>query len=202
VESLIERAVAGDRVALDMVLLHYHEPVRRHIEESLRGSNTAQVSADDVLQETLVAVFRNLGQFKAKGPGSFEAWLRTIAKSRLLNMVKAANALKRGGGRRQENSPLGDDAATSILSLIVGSDATPSRIVRHKEALEAVSRAVAGLDEEKRRILELRFGQQLSVAEVAAVIGKRESAVKMMIHRVIKDLRREIDLLGEFSAGV
>jgi RNA polymerase sigma factor (sigma-70 family) len=108
----------------------------------------------------------------------------------MLNQIKAAKALKRGGGRRELKRRKDTDAtATSIINLIAAGDGTPSLIIRRKEAVHLVAQAVKRLEPEKRQIIELRYGREMSIQDVAARVGKSEAAVKMTIHRAIKELR-------------
>jgi len=61
-----------------------------------------------------------------------------------------------------------------------------------RELREKLRRAVAKLSAEKQRLLALKFSEGLSNAEIGAVLGKSEGAVKLLLHRTIKRLRQEL----------
>jgi RNA polymerase sigma-70 factor (ECF subfamily) len=193
-DQLVSRAAGGDGRALETLLLHFHDPLLQFIRGALLPGAGAAIGAEDVLQETLIEAFRGVRTLESRGHKAFFAWLQTVARSRMLNQIKAGNALKRGGGRKEiKRRTDGDPTATSILNLIAAGDGTPSLIVRRKEAVHWVAAAVKRLDPEKRRIIELRYGREMSIADVAKQVGKSEAAVKMAIHRAIKELRQQLE---------
>ncbi len=200
--DLIVKAAAGDRWSLETLLIHFHDPLLQFITTSLL-SRDAAFTAEDVLQETLMEAFRAVASLDPRGPDSFLAWLKSIARTRFLNMIAAQKARKRGGDhRRVQSAPNPDITAVSILARLAGQDPTPSWIARRQEVLAAISKALALLDDERREIIDLRYRQGLPLEEIVARTGKTEGAVKMLLNRTIKELR---DILsqnfGEFSAG-
>jgi RNA polymerase sigma-70 factor (ECF subfamily) len=200
-DELIVRAAGadGDRSALEALLVHFHDPLLRFIAR-LVGRDNAHIAADDVLQDTMVAAFRAIGNLRPCGGVAFFTWLKIIARSQFLNQIQAQGALKRGGSGGGQTGPR--RLATSILDLIAVRDPSVSQMLRRKEAVEAMQRAIAQLHARKRQALELRYGQQLSIQAVAAHTGKTEAAVKMLINRAIKELRQSMASVGEFSVGM
>jgi RNA polymerase sigma-70 factor, ECF subfamily len=203
VNDWISRSIAGDRAAIESLLVHFHDPLLGFIRTSITPRESADVTADDVLQQTMIEVFRSIRQFRPEGESSFFAWVKTIARTRHLNLQSARRAAKRGGGRQ----PVGgrrsaDDTATSILNLIAGHEPSPSLVLRRREAVDVVTQALSALNPERRHVIELRYGQGLSIAQVAAKLGKGEGAVKMQIHRAIQEIRQIILVdFKEFTAG-
>jgi RNA polymerase sigma-70 factor (ECF subfamily) len=199
-DQWVERSTQGDRAALESALLHFHDPLLNFIRKLLATHNPGSVTAEDALQETFIEAFRHIESLDARGSAAFFGWLKTIARTRLSNLLKAQRAQKRGGGRKHVQKS--DDAtATSVFMLIAGADPTPSVILRRKEAVGAIQEALTELEPEKRRIMVLRYGQGMSIEAVSAMIGKSEGAVKMIINRCIKELRRNLDQQGDFTAG-
>jgi RNA polymerase sigma factor (sigma-70 family) len=95
-----------------------------------------------------------------------------------------------------------DGKATSILNHLAGRDPTPSLIARRSEAVGLIAAALAKLDPVRQQVMEFRFGQGMSLEEIAARTGKTEGAIKMIINRAIKDLREELAVdFGQSSAG-
>jgi RNA polymerase sigma factor (sigma-70 family) len=54
------------------------------------------------------------------------------------------------------------------------------------EQLERIAAIFSELNEDQRELLRLRFTASLTYAEIGAVLGRRESAVKMAIHRLLR----------------
>jgi RNA polymerase sigma-70 factor (ECF subfamily) len=193
-DRLISRAAGGDRAAFEVLLLRFYDRLKRYIEKTAGGSIARAVSAEDILQETFTEAFRYLGRFEVRGHHEFYSWLKTIAHNRLMNAVKARNAKKRGADRI--------NTATSILGRVACREGTPSLILRRKEALEAVTWGLSELEPMKRRVLEMRYGEQMEISAIAAKVGRNEGAVRMLISRGIKELRAIVEKRGEFTFSV
>ncbi len=112
--------------------------------------------ADDAVQETLVAVLRNLRSLRE--PAALHGWVRRIA---VREAVRAA--------RRNEGS--------SELSF------EPEAILPDLDAVLDVRAALAGLRPDQRAVLVLRDLDGLSEAEVAVLLDVPEGTVKSRLHR-------------------
>jgi RNA polymerase sigma factor (sigma-70 family) len=195
-DQLVLRACAGDAASLESLLLHYHDALLGVIRKEVAKGASAGISAEDVLQEALMEAFRSVKTLEARGGAAFFAWLKTIARSRLLNMAKARRAQKRRGNAKQigrgRRGSLQETTAITVFSQLAGPDPTPSWIARRKEAVSVLMRALGHLDKERQAMMELRYGQSLSIEEIAGRTGKSEGAVKMVINRSLKELRTMI----------
>ena len=203
-DDWVVRAAAGDRTALDSLLLHFHDSLRQFIGASIALGDLPGISHDDLLQETIIAAIRGIRGITPRGADAFFSWLKTIASNCHRNMIKAAKAKKRGDGHpliaRAENS---DPAATSILNGVAGSGPTPSLMLRRKEAIEAIALAITKLNPEQREIINLHYNSRLSVRDLAEQVGKSEEAIRTSIHRIHKMLRDTLAAeFGEFSTGL
>jgi RNA polymerase sigma-70 factor, ECF subfamily len=198
--ELVSLAAAGDAMALERLLvLHYDRlaaQVGRKLPDELRGL----ISADDVLQEAFVVAFREIRQFKPAGPDAFYHWLAAIAQHRLLDMVKAQRAAKRGGGRRAINRPSRspEESLAGLLELLQVNERTPSRSVAAHEAIGAIRVGLSGLKEDYREALRLRYIEGLPVAEAAARMQRTEHAVHMLCHRGLEQLREALGRSSQF----
>jgi len=188
--QLIHRAAAGDRPSLELLLLQFHDPVLAYIRGSIPPGLSAVIAAEDLLQETLIAAFEGIAALEPRGERAFFAWLKTIARHRLINHINWHRAGKRDMGRRAV-APRGVDATTarSIFNLIAGTGPSPSRIAMKLESTEAISAAISRLEPSVREVVILRYGNGLSISDIGRRVNKSASAVKMIIHRAIKDLR-------------
>ncbi len=80
----------------------------------------------------------------------------------------------------------------SLPRLEVSEPEDPVEDLISRELREKVRRAVAKLSAERQRLLALKFAEGLSNAEIGEILGKSEGAVKLLLHRTIKRLRREL----------
>jgi len=204
-ELLIARAVGGDRHALECLLLRHHDRLARWLARRFPDDLGGRVAPEDVLQETFVEAFRRITHFQPRGREAFFGWLRIMAWHRLLDALKAHRAAKRGGGRRAVSGAApaaASDASQSVVALldVVAVDShTPSRSAAGHEAVSALQVAMAGLKEEYREALRLRYLDGLAVADAAARMNRTERAVQMLCNRALKRLRQVMGGLGSSS---
>jgi RNA polymerase sigma factor (sigma-70 family) len=189
-DYLIQKAITGDRASLESLLLHFHDPLLKSIRARRLRHNISTIADEDVLQETLMEVLHRIGSLQPQGSEAFFAWLKVIARTRMINMVKAQLAQKRGGLLHQVQPAPSDATVTTLISHFAADQPTPSRIVRRKELKLVIATALANLNPNQRQIMELRYGQGLPVKEIGAQLGLGEGAVKMHINRSLKELRQ------------
>ncbi len=142
----------------------------------LRARGVADV--DDVVGETFVVVVRRIGSFSG-GENAFRAWVFTIGRNLAIDAHRAR-------ARRP----------TDLMPTDLLADVGPRGDVE-ADALEVLGRervamVLSALTPEQRDVLLLRILGGLTVEEVATVMGRRPGAVKMLQHRGIAALRREI----------
>lgn len=192
------RAVAGEELALNQLLLLHHDHLVNELRLLIPESARALVAPDDVAQDAYVAVFQRIATFQPRADNAFFAWLLTIARNRLTDMLRALRADKRGGGRVAHAEALnsGDAEITSLLELLARHSRTPSRVAAADEAAESVRRALEQIAPDYQNALRLRYVEGLSVAVIAERLERTEGAVHMLCNRGLSALR---DAIGDPS---
>ena len=120
---------------------------------------------------------RGIGGFDGDEP-HFRSWLLTITHHRVVD------ALRRQGRRPEDPVPT-DDLGERVLLLTDGESEAMHRL-RATGVLDAIDR----LTEDQRAVLLLRVLADLPVRDIAAVVGKPESAVKALLRRATASLHR------------
>jgi len=113
---------------------------------------------------------------------TFRVWLFRIARNVVAN--------ERRRDRRRPVSSLDEVAELTAPGDFVDAAAT-------REAVGAAWEAVARLPEDRRRAVTLRFVDEMSTAEIAAVLGRSEGAVRVLLHRALRSVAD--DLRGRLS---
>ena len=162
----------------------------------------ANTDPDDILQEVYVDLARRIDRFEDRGAGSFQNWLYAILDQKLVDAQRAAHRQKRDADRQVMIGRADSSSYVSLLDHVYADSGTPSRVARRQEALSALPIGLADLSESHRQVIELRFLEGLSVAEVAVRLGKSEAAVVALTKRALETLRQSMDRLGEFTHGV
>ena len=189
--QLIDKAISGDGVALERLLLTYYDRLALHIDSKLPASVRQVVGAEDILQQTFLQVFRDIHNFKPHSDLAFFAWLKTIARNRLLDVVKGLKRKKRGGSRNQVRSPADGQAGSikDLVEMLSAGGRSPSRSCARHEAIQAVQIGLACLATDQREAIRLRFIEGKSLDEVAAAMGRTKPAVRGLIYRGKEELR-------------
>lgn len=194
----LQAAVSGDVVALEELLLSHHDRLVRRIGRRLPLAIRRTVSVEDVLQQTYAEAFRRITSFEVRGEGAFFRWLAEIADHRLADAIRSGGRAKRGGGNPVLS--LDADSVARLLDVVVGDGDTPSRVVGRAEVVKAVQIGLAGLPENLRRPVELRYIEGMSVGEAAAALNLQPRTVRGLCYRGIRELRGIMGRSTQFFA--
>lgn len=197
-QGLIAAAVSGDQFALERLLLAHYDRLSQHIQPSIPVSLQRLVGVEDVLQQTFLQAFRDIRGFRPQSDASFLAWLKTIADHRLLDTIRTLKRKKRGGGRRRIEAPEDPQASNlaNLLELFSEDTHTPSRSVARREAVQAIQVAVAGLPDDYREAIRLRYLEGKGLEEIASSMDRTPGAVRGLLARGKEKMR---DAMGRSS---
>ncbi len=174
-EDLIARARSGDTEAFHLIFDRYSRPVLSFIYD-LTGESEA---AEELMQETFVRAYRNLGTLRADA--RLSTWLFGIAK----NVSREYGRARRRASRKVEL----DDAAVTELA---DAGMPPDDSLINKELNSVIRDALSRLDEDKRLVFTLKIFQQQSYEEIAAITGFSVAKLKTDLHRARHEMRRLI----------
>jgi RNA polymerase sigma factor (sigma-70 family) len=142
------------------------------------------VEPDDLASETFLGVFTGLPGFSGN-EGALRAWVFTIAHRRLVDDWR----------RRSRRPQVRDDP--EVLGEHLGGDVEADAMVRVGAA--DVQRMCGGLPADQRAVLLLRILADLTVQQVAQVLGRSEASVKALQRRGLRALRDRLEAAAETS---
>lgn len=180
------RLVAGHDAALNELMGRHAEKLFHYLVRSLQNEEDAA----DLAQETFVRVYQNRAKFDASH--KFSTWLYVIAT----NLVKSRYRYRTRHPQVSldaENETTGESFRESVPE----NNPTPSESLQGAERAEAVRQAVGQLPEELRTPLILAEYEELSHAEIGAILDCTPKAVETRIYRARQQLRVSLGNLLE-----
>ena len=168
-ESLVRRAQQHDQVALTQLYEENFDRIYRYIVLKI-GDRT---EAEDMTQQVFLNVLKSISSYKWQGM-PFKSWLYRIAHNQIVDYLRRKS--------RRTTVPL-DESMPSFGS-------GPEHIAERRVEIEELAVAARKLTIAQQEVISLRFAAELSVAEVARVMGKSEGAVKALQHSAIVALRK------------
>ncbi len=197
VQKLLDQAQAGDATAIERLLEHQREPVRRMINLRLDPMIGRRVDASDVVQEVLLEASRRFQDFLRNPTMPFHLWLRHLARDHIIDAHRRHRVAKKRGVDREQLLAAPNWADASSLDLIAqlsDHEATPATAAIRQELQRRLHSAIDKLNPDDREVIVMRHFEQLSNQEVATELRLTEPAASMRYLRAVRRLR---ELMGE-----
>jgi RNA polymerase sigma-70 factor (ECF subfamily) len=200
-QQLIAKSKAGDRVALQELLVLHFTPLSKQIARRIPTAIHGEIDAEDVIQQTFVQVVRDIEHCRADAEASFSAWLRAIAEHRLQDAIRRIAAEKRGGRRPRACRVVSphESSMIGLIEMLSAGSHRPSRSAMRHEAIEATREAIENLPERYREAVRLRCLEGRSLQETAAIMGRSPRAVQGLVDRAKKKLHVALDRLSVYQ---
>jgi RNA polymerase sigma-70 factor, ECF subfamily len=172
-EELLARAGEGDDRARQQVLVRHRDRLKRMVALHLDRRVSARIDPSDVVQEALADAAQKLSAYLRERPLPFYPWLRRLAWERLVKLHQHHLHARKRSARREEQPVLDlpDDSALELAKRLASSVSSPSKNLLRAELRRRVQAGLAALPPRDREVLVLRYLEQLSTKEIAAVLG-------------------------------
>ena len=190
---LVERVLAGDKRAFDVLVLKYQRRIERLIARMVRD----HALVEDIAQETFLRAYRALYQYR--GDAQFYTWLYRIAintakkfllerkRDPLTMLVSQENDDKKDETFRHQNEPISEE--------------TPDSVLAARQIAAAVEAGLAALPEDLRQAVTLREIEGLSYEEIATLMNSPIGTVRSRIFRAREAISSRLRPLLEQHSG-
>lgn len=178
--SLIERA-KSDPEAFGELYERYVDRIYHYIYHRVGNAR----EAEDLTARVFYRVLKALPRYTERG-APFASWLYRIAHNLVANFHRDQS--------RKVVVPL------EAVTLVSQPREAPEHLTEQRDAERLLWRAIDCLNEDRRELLVLKFGEGLSNAQIGAVMGRTEGAIKSLYHRTLISLRDEMGRRG-FGSG-
>ena len=194
----------GDSAALEPLFSTHRDRLRRMVEFRLDARLRGRVSASDVLQEAYIDALKRLQHYRADPDVPFFVWLRTVTIQRLIQVHRQhLGAAMRDAGREVSIGVLaGPEASSEMIAEFIADQTSPSLAAQRGEALMQLREALDALEGTDREVLALRHFEDLSNAEVAALLGIRPAAASKRYVRALERLKDALSRIPDFAGDL
>ncbi len=170
-DNLIGQAMEGNLIARNELTACISPRLRSYIYRSVLDDN----ASDDILQETLIAVFNSITSLK--NADAFWCWLFRIASNQVMNYFRAQSKNKRHQSFQDiliEKAASGDDPYGRLMTAELG---------------DSVRQAISQLPARQRQTVALRCYENLSFKEIGSALAISEPHARVQFHRALETLR-------------
>ncbi|MCR9017193.1 RNA polymerase sigma factor [Aquiflexum gelatinilyticum] len=182
--ELIDKAVLElDQQAYAMLMKRYKKAVYFMILKMIRDTD----DAEDLTMEAFAKAFKNLHKFKKDY--TFSTWLFRIATNNTIDFIR-----KKKLKTMSLNTSMTDDGGNSVTIDVEDDDNNPQDEFIRSQRIEMVRIFVDKLPAKYRKLVELRYFDELSYEEIAQELDKPLGTVKAQLHR-------SRELLYEIASG-
>lgn len=174
--EIIKSAIGGDKEAFAKIYDEYSDRLFKFVLIKVNS----RTQAEDILQETFVKAWRALPKFNVNGDGQkaareFNGWMYRIAANSITDYFRKLY-------RKPETLELDDEISSPHTGWI-------SENFDAKADAAALQNALGRLRPSYRQVLELRFIQDFTVKETAAILNKSSLAARLLQHRALAELK-------------
>jgi RNA polymerase sigma factor (sigma-70 family) len=183
---LVEGLIAGEHAAWR----EFEERCRARLRRVLARNGVTTQDLDDCYGELLVHLIDRDGHTlrQWRGEARFTTWLFVVAGRRAIDWVRRTQQLR---GRLVE--PWLDETVDGAIEPAVATDpADPEREVAARERIDAIRAAIEQLPAQERKVMRLRFVDDLSVDEIAVQLALTPNNVHQICHRAKAKLRETL----------
>jgi len=178
-EELARQAQTGSLSSFEELVYRYEARIFRFVANSCRNDSDAQ----EVTQETFVSAYLKIQQFDVRR--SFATWLFTIAR-------------RKGIDRHRANRPAAEERTVGLVE-----EEDPSTLLAQREAKEDLWHlARSALPELQFQALWLKYAEDMRIEEIAGVLHKTRTHVKVLLFRARTRLGNELEKRRAGEEGV
>jgi RNA polymerase sigma-70 factor (ECF subfamily) len=178
-EQLVERAVREDPNAFGEIVRRWE----RKIFALCFGMLGREDDARDAAQETFIAAYRNLANFR--GEARVSSWLHRIAVNQCLTVKRRAKT------RSEEFLDDEQDAEARVFVAPLAN--SPSRRAEQVERLKLVRVAVSSLPSDLRQVIVMKEFEEMTFQEISDTLEIPLSTVKSRLYTALKQLRMKLE---------
>ncbi len=202
--ALVQQAASGDPAACDALFSRFRERLKRMVHLRMNRQLQGRVDDSDVVQEASLDAARRLAEYAQEPQLSFYLWLRNLTGAKLLEIHRRhLGTQMRDAGQEISlyRGALPEANSMSLAAQLLGTVTSPSEQAIRAETRIFVQEALNSMDPLDREILALKHFEQLSLNEIAQVVGLSKAGAGSRYLRAIKRLKNTLSQIPGFQGG-
>ena len=177
----------------DHQALNQFRPALLLLARTQLGTRFRRVLDDsDIVQQVLLEAHRHKTNCRATNSAEWFAWMRRILTNTVVDEVRNHTRAKRNIDQAVDWDATIQGSASRAESWLTDRHSSPSERAERREQLQQLAAALQALPELQREAIELFHLQGCSLMEVAELLNRSGPSVAGLIHRGLKQLRREM----------
>ena len=149
---------------------HFVQPVYRYLYSRVGSRH----DAEDLTSQTFIAAYEALPRYRERG--HFSEWLFRIARSKLMDYFRRSN----------------HEVDLDAMEIPIEEGDALNQVIQDEE-LSRLKSLLSRLGEKEQDLIRLRYVADLSFAEMAELLGKREATVRKSVHRLLARLKGQME---------
>jgi len=178
-EQIVEMAVTENPDAFGIIVSRWE----RKIFALCYGMLSREDEAKDAAQETFIAAFRNLKNFR--GDAKVSSWLHRIAVNQCLTTKRRT--------KTRSESFLDDEENAEEKVFVAPLNLSPSKTTEQSERLQMVRQAVFSLPLDLRQIIVMKEFEDMTFQQISEMLDLPLSTVKSRLYTALKQLRMKLE---------
>lgn len=167
-DGLATRAAHGDRIAFEQIYFLLAKDIYSYVRRQCQNEQ----AAEDLVANVFLKAWRSAKQYQS-GSNWYRRWIFTIARNEIRDHWRR---------RKDATFPLGD------IDMLDESGTEP--VLDAADANRKVALALSTLTDDQRQVVVLKYFSEKSHEEIAAIMGKREGAVRALLLRALRSMRK------------
>ena len=190
--DLLERAGRGDAGCMQQLFTRYRGRLRRMVKLRIDPRVQGRVDPSDVVQEAYLEISQKLAEYLRDPKMPFFLWLRLMTGQKLALVHRQHLGVQaRDAGREVSlyRGALPEASSAALAAQLLGKFTSPSQAAIKAELKLRMQEALNCMDAGDREVLALRHFEQLTNAEVAVVLGVKDTTACNRYFRALERLR-------------
>ena len=168
-KNIIEKAIKGEASAFGLLYDKYQAQIYRFI--YLKVGHREE--AEDLTHQVFLKTWGSISGYNFQG-FPFSSWLYSIARNQVIDYYRTKKEI----------------VTLESVAELKTENPSYSSVMDNNSDIEKVKKAIYQLNPQQQDVIILRFIEDLSLREVASILNKTETSVKLLQHRAIKNLKK------------